>query len=201
MGHTLDPQVQRLYERLKHMASGLLAREQSAQALQTTLVVHDAFDKLSNKQMSDGEFLTLASQAMRQVIIDHVRWKQALKRGGAGRASAATDEELPTVRARTRRDIQEEHLERIYTVLVEEQYDGIEPSELVMLGEQAESLHEIMGELYQDDPPAALVIDMKCFGGLSLQQIAVATGAPKGTVKSQYDRAVKALREYLTKGS
>jgi DNA-directed RNA polymerase specialized sigma24 family protein len=58
-----------------------------------------------------------------------------------------------------------------------------------------------MGELYQDDPPAALVIDMKCFGGLSLQQIAVATGAPKGTVKSQYDRAVKALREYLTKGS
>lgn len=226
MANDLDAQVQRLYERLKSMASQLLSHEQSAQTLQRTLVVHDAINKISKRQMSDGEFLALASRAMRQVVIDHIRKKYAQKRGGPGLSRAAVEKDValppsiepeskgsdydpsdPSMEAFLAYDRSDSTRERVrkenrksYSDFVNRHRPEAGPSERSITDEQTGLLDDAMKELEQDDPVAANLINMVHFGEMSFQEIATAMGSSKTTVSDQYHRGLKQLREYLDRG-
>lgn len=60
--------------------------ERVEHTLQPTALVNEAYLKLAKTPIVDDlsrtEFLAIASHAMRQVLVDHARGKQALKRGG-----------------------------------------------------------------------------------------------------------------------
>jgi RNA polymerase sigma factor (TIGR02999 family) len=77
-----------VYEVLHDLAHRQLRRSSGA-TLNTTALVHEAWIKLargaSGEFESRGHFLAVAAMAMRQVIVDYGRRRQAQRRGG-GRA-------------------------------------------------------------------------------------------------------------------
>ncbi|MFZ5657456.1 MAG: ECF-type sigma factor [Pseudomonadota bacterium] len=81
----LDRVLGALYEELHAMARRQLAGAQE-QTLDATALVHEAYLKLvgsSNARFGDrAHFFAYAATAMRSVVVDHVRQRLAVKRGG-----------------------------------------------------------------------------------------------------------------------
>src|SRR5215470_4470773 len=72
-----------LYADLHRRAHRELAGH-SANTLSTTALVHEAYLKLFDKNIrieSRAHFFRLAARVMRQVLIDHVRTRERVKRG------------------------------------------------------------------------------------------------------------------------
>lgn len=72
-----------LYDELRRLAAGQLRGEQ---AMRTTSLVHEAYLKLAQHgaiEVNDrGHYFAVAARVMRQIVIDHVRARAALRRGG-----------------------------------------------------------------------------------------------------------------------
>jgi RNA polymerase sigma factor (TIGR02999 family) len=94
-GETLHRLVPLLYQELKRIARRQLGREGSGQTLQTTDLVHEAYLRLVDQTQvtrhGRAYFFAAAARAMRQVLIDRARRRQAVKRGG-GQAALDLDE-------------------------------------------------------------------------------------------------------------
>ena len=84
-----------LYDQLRRIARRELRRSSGAVALSATTLLHEAYFKM--KERSDAafpdepHFLAYAARAMRTLVIDYARSRQAEKRGGAFRITS-----LPT---------------------------------------------------------------------------------------------------------
>lgn len=79
-----------LYEELRVLARRQLAGEASGHTLRTTALVHEAWIRLADGNgvgpRGRAYFFGAAARAMRQVLVDHARRRQSLKRGGGERA-------------------------------------------------------------------------------------------------------------------
>ena len=78
-----------VYEELRKLAAARLAQEKPGQTLQPTALVHEAYLRLVGGEQSRdwdgrGHFFAAAAEAMRRILVDHVRQKKSLK-GGGGR--------------------------------------------------------------------------------------------------------------------
>lgn len=73
-----------LYDELRRLAAGQLRGED---AMRATSLVNEAYLKIAQHgalAVNDrGHFFAVASRVMRQIVIDHVRARNALRRGGA----------------------------------------------------------------------------------------------------------------------
>jgi RNA polymerase sigma factor (TIGR02999 family) len=94
-GESVDRLVPLLYQELKRIARRQLAGEGAMQTLQTTDLVHEAYLRLVDQtqvtQRGRAYFFAAAGRAMRRVLIDRARRRQASKRGG-GQMHADLDE-------------------------------------------------------------------------------------------------------------
>ncbi len=85
-----DPDAaERLYPlvqaELRRSAAALLRRERDAQSVQATELVNDAVLRLlgADADWNDrSHFMAIASRAMRQILVDRARRRQAQRRGG-----------------------------------------------------------------------------------------------------------------------
>ncbi|MEO8460233.1 MAG: ECF-type sigma factor [Dokdonella sp.] len=72
-----------LYDELRRVAAGQLRGEDGMRA---TSLVHEAYLKLAGHggiEVNDrGHFFAVAARVMRQIVIDHIRARAALRRGG-----------------------------------------------------------------------------------------------------------------------
>lgn len=78
-----------VYDALRQLAAQKLAQEPPGQTLQATALVHEAFLRLLDRDCPQqwdnrGHFFAAAAEAMRRLLVESARRKQALKRGGAG---------------------------------------------------------------------------------------------------------------------
>lgn len=84
----LDELVPTVYEELRKIAHNKLRGEPSDHTLRTTELVHEAYLKLVDHNAVDWQdrqhFFAVAARAMRQVLVDHARRRNAEKRGGKG---------------------------------------------------------------------------------------------------------------------
>lgn len=76
-----------LYQQLRAIAAKYMNRERRDHSLQATEVVHEAFVRLAGWekaiQVADKEqFLAAAAAVIRRVLVDHARRRNSLKRGG-----------------------------------------------------------------------------------------------------------------------
>ena len=76
-----------IYNELRKLAARQMSQEQSALTLQPTALVHEAYLRLVNvphPQEFDGRnhFFAAAAEAMRRILIEEARRRNALKRGG-----------------------------------------------------------------------------------------------------------------------
>src|SRR5271155_5880957 len=86
----LLPQV---YGELRKLAAAKLASEKPGQTLDATALVHEAFLKLGGERSfaTRSDYLQAAAQAMRRILVDHARARNAAKRGCGGRVEIAAD--------------------------------------------------------------------------------------------------------------
>ncbi len=81
-----DDLAKLVYEKLRGMAKAKMAREKPGHTLQATILVNDAWLKLFPEGQSPafesrGHFFAAAGKAMRRILVDHSRRRNALKRG------------------------------------------------------------------------------------------------------------------------
>lgn len=105
-----------VYEELRKLAAAKLNHEKPGQTLQATALVHEAYLRLLGKPGSPeafretdgqqtqssgshwnsrGHFFAAAAEAMRRILIEHARKKQAEKRGGSRQRMEFTDAVAP----------------------------------------------------------------------------------------------------------
>jgi RNA polymerase sigma factor (TIGR02999 family) len=74
-----------VYAELRRLAAQKMARESPGHTLQPTALVHEAWLRLVGEQNqqwdSRGHFFAAATEAMRRILIEHARRKNAVKRG------------------------------------------------------------------------------------------------------------------------
>jgi RNA polymerase sigma factor (TIGR02999 family) len=75
-----------VYEELRRLARGHMANERAEHTLQATALVHEAYMRLVVNENPSwdgrGHFFAAAAEAMRRILIEHARSKNAIKRGG-----------------------------------------------------------------------------------------------------------------------
>ena len=79
-----------VYDELRKLAAARLANQTPGQTLQPTALVHEAYLRLVGEAEelhwdSRGHFFAAAAQAMRRILVENARRKQAVKHGGGRR--------------------------------------------------------------------------------------------------------------------
>jgi RNA polymerase sigma factor (TIGR02999 family) len=142
-----------VYDELRKLAAGHLAREKPVHTLDATALVHEAYVRLvgpagSREFASRRHFFAAAAEAMRRILVDHARRRQAAKRGGAA-AGVRVD------------------LERLSTS------EGSPDSWI--------DLDQVLTAFASVDAGAAELAKLRIFGGLSLEEAAEALEMPRAT--------------------
>ena len=82
----LDALIPEIYQELRRLAGKVMSGERHDHTLQTTALVHEAYMELARIHEltvdSRPQFLALAAQVMRRILVDHARARRAAKRGG-----------------------------------------------------------------------------------------------------------------------
>jgi RNA polymerase sigma factor (TIGR02999 family) len=151
-----DALLPRVYDQLRGLARARLRGERPDHTLDTSGLVHEAYLRLAAGAAPDWQdrshFFAVASTAMRRVLIDHAKHRQAQKRGGSA-VHVALD--------------------------LASWHDGgapnAEPDALLALDEaltRLETLH----------PRQAKAVELRYFAGLTLEEAAHVLGTSAPTV-------------------
>lgn len=85
-GKHTDALIPLVYDELRQLAASRLGRERPGQTLQATALVHEAYLRLLNPNSCTWQnrrhFFGAAAEAMRRILIENARRKNAQKRGG-----------------------------------------------------------------------------------------------------------------------
>ena len=144
-----------VYHELKQLAAARLAGEKSANSLQPTILVHDAYIRLVDRETPQnwngkGHFFAAAAEAMRRILVDNARRRNTQKHGGGYQRV-----ELP--------DVQTEVSER---------------NEVDLL-----ALDEALDELEQQWPEKAKLVKLRFFAGLTIPEAAQALQISRATAE------------------
>jgi len=155
-----------VYDKLREIARIQRRRQPSTETLNTTALVHEAYIKLFGSQSRDfndrAHFMAVAATAMRQILISHARRNAAAKRGG-GQAPATFEE-----------------VERA----LETEASFAAPTADAVL-----ALDRALEQLHQHSQRQAQIVECRFFGGMSIEDTAVALGISPATVKRDWSMA------------
>ncbi len=151
-----------IYDELRSIAAAQMSRLRPGDTVQPTALVHEAYVKLLGESPAAAfegrrHFFGAAAQAMRELIVDHVRRKSAQKRGGGQRPE-------------TLDDVAEWRL----------------PSSAGSAVEDVLALDGALAALERLHPRQAQVVVMRYFGGLSEPEVAEALGVTPRTVERDW---------------
>lgn len=148
-----------VYDELRRMAAGLMARERASHTLQPTALAHEAYVRLVDESrlrwQGRPQFFALVARAMRRILVEHARARGAAKRGG-GAQRVALDVADPRAT----------------------------PPELDVL-----DLEEALVELAAVDPRGAMVVELRYFGGMGTADAADALGISPRSVEEDWSMA------------
>ncbi len=148
-----------LYEELRKLALHKMAAELPGQTISATVLVHEAYLKISKSQEdahwdSRGHFYTAVAEAMRQILIDRARRKKAVRHGGEWDRTEFDSIKLPGVAPD-------------------------KPGELL-------ALDEALDELAAEDPRKAELVKLRYFVGLSVEEAAEILEISTATAKRDW---------------
>jgi RNA polymerase sigma factor (TIGR02999 family) len=90
-----DRLVEVLYEELRRRAAARLRAERAGHVLQATALVHEAYLRLVDQKrvvwQNRAQFLGVASEMMRRILVDHARRRNMAKRSGRWAKVTITD--------------------------------------------------------------------------------------------------------------
>lgn len=159
-----------LYSELHRLASRYLRRERSDHTLQTTALVHEAYLRLADQRevhwQNREQFLGVAAQLMRRILVDYSRGRGAQKRG-KGFKEVFLEEAVGFSKGRA--------------------------SDVI-------ALDEALTRLAEFDPQQARLVEMRFFGGLSIEEAAGVLGVSRATVKRHWNLSKAWLARELSRG-
>ncbi len=97
-----NPLLEQVYDQLRKRAARMFPHRREETTLQPTALVHEAWARLADTDgWTDREhFVAVATKVMRQVLVDHARARNALRRGGGlGRVTLSALDEAQSVGA------------------------------------------------------------------------------------------------------
>ena len=156
-----DALIPLVYDQLHRIARQNLRREREGHTLQTTALINEAYLKLVEQPVSwqsRNHFFGIAARLMRQVLVDHARSRQRLKRGGNQHQISLTAAE----------DAQEQSADLL-------------------------ALNEALGILSQVDPQRSQIVELRFFGGFTIEETAQFMRVSTPTV----ERGWRAARAWL----
>ena len=149
-----------VYDELHRLAEHYMRNERVGHTLQPTALINEAYLRLASAEKAwqhRAHFVAVAAGTMRRVLIDHARKQKAAKRGGEQAA-------LPL----------EDSPEFLSAVLTKERSE-----ELIGLDEALTRLQEL-------DPRQSQVVELRFFGGLTVEETAEVLGISPKTVKRDW---------------
>lgn len=85
-GRHLDSLLPDVYDELKRLAASHLRRERADHTLQPTALANEAYLRLVDERITSvngrAHFFAVAARAMRRILVEHARARNATKRGG-----------------------------------------------------------------------------------------------------------------------
>jgi len=167
-----------VYDDIRRMAGRQVAGERSGHTLQATALVNEAFLRIGGERAFEWQrreqFLSLVAQIMRHVLVDYARQRNAQRRGdGAKKVSLHETwaaNEVDQVQA--------------LDALRDESVDLI-------------AIDDALNRLQQVDEPQSRIVELRYFGGLTLEETAGVVGISLASVKREWAMARAWLRREL----
>jgi RNA polymerase sigma factor (TIGR02999 family) len=168
-----------IYEELRRLAARHMRRERSSHTLQPTALVHELYLRLAAEAplqwQNRAHFFGIAATSMRRILVEHARRRSARKRGGAGRGA-----EPPAVLAAV--------------PLPDDLAAGQEELDVL-------ALDEALTDLAQTDPERSRIVELRFFGGLTVEETAEVLGVSEATIARRWRLARAWLLRRLKPGA
>ncbi len=155
----LDALMPLVYRELHGMAARHMSGERAGHMLQSTALVNEAFMRLVDQRVdwqSRAHFFAIASSAMRRILVDHARRVHTDKRGKAV-APLSLDEALAVAAP------------------------APQMGDLDLF-----SLDRALQKLEALDPQQGRIVELRFFGGLTVEEAAEVLGVSATTVKREW---------------
>lgn len=161
-----------LYETLRAIAQRQMGRERAGHTLQATAVVHEAFLRVADINETvwrdRNHFLSVAASTIRRVLVDHARGRDRLKRGGEGVGPVTLNTGVTETPSRA----------------------GLQEIDVL-------ALDEALTRLAAKDKQAARLVELRFFGGLTIEDAADMLGIGRNTASRRWRAARAWLRVEL----
>lgn len=166
-----------VYDDLKRIARKQLVGERQDHTLQRTALVNEAFIRLSGQRSLDWlnreQFLSLAAKIMRRVLVDYARRRDADRRGAGARKLSLSDT-LAALEA-----------EQVSSNAASDDDVDVVAIDAALL------------KLEQIDAPQSQIVELRYFGGLTLEETADVVGISLASVKREWTMARAWLKREL----
>ena len=202
-----------VYKELHVLAHHYLRAERSGHTLQSTALVHEAYLRLVDQRpiqiQNRAHFVAVAARLMRQILVDYARRRRAAKRGPE--CKVELDESFDLA--------QKEGVDvlGLDDALAHEQVGPVESLEASGIGNIAEpgamrapprspepetrSEPRPGGPLSRRDAQQGRIVEMRFFGGLTVEETAEALDVSAATVKRDWNMAKAWLTREMQRGA
>jgi RNA polymerase sigma-70 factor, ECF subfamily len=157
-----------VYGELRRLARQYMRRERPGHTLQTSALINEAYLRLVDQDIAwenRAHFFAISARLMRQILVDHARERNSIKRGGNQfKISLAEAANLGQDQA----------------------------SDIVALDDALKSLAEI-------DPRQSQIVELRFFGGLTIEETAEVLGVSHTTVERDWNFAKAWLHRELSR--
>src|SRR5262249_5446182 len=151
-----DRLIPLVYKELRRIAAQHLRREYSSHSMQPTVLVHEAYLRLTRLHdvdwQSRSHFFAVSATIMRRILVDHARSQRAKKRGKGWDEVSLNEALLPSPEL---------------------------PAEVIALDEALDKLAEL-------DPRQSKIVELRFFAGMSEAEAGSALGISSRTVKRDW---------------
>jgi RNA polymerase sigma factor (TIGR02999 family) len=156
-----------VYDELRRIARRQMRNERQGHTLQPTALANEAWARLMGARRLDvqnrAHFMGIAANAMRQILVERARARNAIKRGGA------------------------------WNRLTLNEGTAAAPESAV----DVEALDQALARLAERDPDQARLVELRYFGGLTIEETADVLGVSPATVKRSWMVARAWLKKEL----
>lgn len=158
--NALDALMPLVYSELRQLAQHYLRKERNDHTLQSTALVHEAYLRLAGQSapqwQNRAHFFGIAAHLMRQILVEHARGRGAAKRGG-GATKITLDESLGMSMATAQQN----------------------EVDVIVLDKALDALTEL-------DEQQGRIVELRFFGGLTIEDTSEVLGISPATVKREW---------------
>jgi RNA polymerase sigma factor (TIGR02999 family) len=171
----LEAIVPLVYKELHDLAHGYLRREHPGHTLQSMGLVHEAYLRLVDQKPLDindrSHFIAVAARLMRQILVDYARSRGAAKRGAGLKVGLSAAAARADARAESALEI------------------------------DLMALDDALNELARLDERQGKIVELRYFGGMTNEEVALALGISPATVKREWTVAKAWLARRIRQGT